>query len=287
MNVIKYLLGLDIKHIIYEKKLKTTVFIQDACRSEVECIPVFDARSAVYYATGIAAQSKERVAVFISATNSRSAFSGMTEAFYRKLPVVLITLGEIFDYSRELRDVVTRHYVFASNEKMDNVLIDEGPIHIELLEPEKNDAYREKCSSFLEKLESIVEKNQYLYISQKIECKSLNAPCKTVYGGVANCDDGAVSNVLGASLAKLRTRYIGVLSEEEFLHDMNALGNINTNDLLLYFIISKKNNNMICDYSKSLGFEIFRTSINELDEQEMLNAIKNGKKTVFLVYEEE
>lgn len=287
MNVIKCLLDWNIKHIIFEKNLKTTLLIQDARSSEMECIPVLDARSAVYYATGIAAQSKERVAVFISAANSRSGFSGMTEAFYRKLPVVLITLGKIFDYSRELSDVVTRHYVFAPNEKMGNVLIDDGPIHIELPEPEKNDACREKCSYFLEKLASIVEKNQYLYISQKIECKSLNVPCKTVYGGVANCDDGAVSNVLGASLAKIRTRYIGVLSEEEFLHDMNALGNINANDLLLYFIISKKNNDMICDYSKSLGFEMFRTSISELEEQEMLKAINNGQKTVFLVYGEQ
>lgn len=287
MDMIKYLLDRGIKHIVFEQKLKTAMIIQNAHNLGIECVPVLDARSAVYYATGITAQSEEKVVVIISAANSRSAFSGMTEAFYRKLPVVLITLGEVFDYSRELRDVIKKHYIFTENEKIDNILIDDGPIHIELLGSKKIDTPEKKCISFLEKLENLVEENQYLYISQKINVKKLNVPGKIVYGGIENCDDGAVSNVLGASLAKIRTRYIGVLSEEEYIHDMNALGNINTNDLLLYFIISEKNNDMICDYSKSLGFEIFRSSINKLDEQEMLNAIRNGKKTVFLIYEEE
>ncbi|MDC7288802.1 hypothetical protein NXH76_13415 [Blautia schinkii] len=286
MNVIKYLLDLNIKYIVFDQKLKKSLIIQNAYNLGIECISVLDARSATYYATGIAAQSKEKVVVFISAANSRSAFSGMTEAFYRKLPVILITLGKAFNYSTELKDVVKKHYVFTLNEKMDNVYIDDGPIHIELIEPEKTDSYEEKYTSFLVKLENIVQKKQYLYISRNINVKNLNVPGKIVYGGIENCDAGAISNVLGASLAKSRTRYIGVLSEEEYLHDMNALGNININDLLLYFIISKKDNNIICDYSKSMGFEVFRKSLNELDEQEMLSAIRNGKRTVFFVYEE-
>ncbi len=57
-----------------------------------EVYSVLDERSAAYFACGLAEQSGEKVALSCTgATASRNYMPGLTEAFYRKLPVIAIT----------------------------------------------------------------------------------------------------------------------------------------------------------------------------------------------------
>lgn len=57
-----------------------------------EVYSAYDERSAAYMACGIAAESGEVVALSCTqATASRNYFAGLTEAFYRKLPILAIT----------------------------------------------------------------------------------------------------------------------------------------------------------------------------------------------------
>ena len=77
-----------------------------------------DERSAAYIACGLAAESGEVVALSCTgATASRNYFSGLTEAFYRKLPVLAITstqfegrigqgVAQVIDRSIQPRDTV-------------------------------------------------------------------------------------------------------------------------------------------------------------------------------------
>ena len=77
-----------------------------------------DERSAAYMACGLAAESGEPVALSCTgATASRNYIPGMTEAFYRKLPILAITstqhLGQVghyvpqvIDRSEQLNDLV-------------------------------------------------------------------------------------------------------------------------------------------------------------------------------------
>ncbi len=81
-----------------------------------ELFSCVDERSAAYMACGLAAESGECVAISCTgATASRNYMSGMTEAFYRKLPVLAITstqhsgrIGtytpQVIDRSIQLRD---------------------------------------------------------------------------------------------------------------------------------------------------------------------------------------
>ncbi|MGK6352533.1 thiamine pyrophosphate-binding protein [Parapedobacter sp. DT-150] len=56
-----------------------------------------DERSAAYIACGLAAESGEPVVISCTgATSSRNYLPGMTEAYYRKLPVLAITSSQIF-----------------------------------------------------------------------------------------------------------------------------------------------------------------------------------------------
>lgn len=272
-----------IKHIVYSSDLEGIEFIENQKSKGVHCIPVLDARSAVYVATGISAQNKEIVLVCLNSSNaSRSAFSGMTEAFYRKLPVALVTFGKGLDYSKELKDVVFDHYIISDVDGIESLLDIEAPIHIEVM-GNVTEIKKVQCSS-LKILSEVLTKDDYLYIGQGIASENISFSCKTVYGGMPNCYEGALANVLGASLAKVRRRYIGVLSEEEFLHDMNTLGNINVNDSLLYILVCDRRNNLILNYAKSLSFDTEIIDESRLEAKELTELVNNKRKTLLILY---
>ena len=285
MDIIKSLLENNINHLVYEKELEKSLFVEKTKAAGIESISVLDARSAVYYATGMCAQNKEMVVVCIDSINSRSAFSGMTEAYYRKLPVILVTFGKALDYSKELRDVVASHYICSFDTNLNEILKDDYPMHIELTNV-TNKTEQLKSNQLLPILANILCTDDYLYIGQRIDAENQNFVCKVIKGGLPGSIDGALSNVLGASLAKIRKRYIGLVSEMEFLHDMNALGNINMHDLVFYFVIVKKKNEAICNYAKNLGFEVIWKAKELIEEKQVFQALNNGKKTIFMVCEE-
>ena len=92
--------------------------------ASVQCDPFFkvfssvDERSAAYLACGIASESGEPVVLSCTgATASRNYVSGLTEAYYRKLPVLAITstqnpmrvghlMPQVIDRSKQLADMV-------------------------------------------------------------------------------------------------------------------------------------------------------------------------------------
>ena len=248
-------------------------------------VSVLDSRSAVYIATGIAAQNKETVYVLLKSSNaSRSAFSGMTEAYYRNLPVILVTIGKELDYSIELHDIVNSHYVVSSLKEMEKIADLALPSHIELNIPDK--AKDIKTSSIFDCLRGATLEDDYLYVSQNVSLDADGFNCKVINGGTKNCLEGALSNVLGASLAKKRRRYIGIVTLDEFLHDMNALGNINVNDSLVYIVLCTHNNEIICNYAKTLDYFVTSLYVNEISEQDIIAVLYNKKKSVIVVYEE-
>lgn len=272
----------NIKHIVYTSDL---VFSDYLPGYKGEVIPALDSRSAVYIATGIAAQNKETVLVLIKSSNaSRSAYSGMTEAYYRNLPVILVTVGKELDYSTELNDVVNTHHVVSSLKEIEEIVDLRLPAHVELDVPDK--VTEIKTSSIFECLRDATSVDDYLYVSKNISLDTDVFNCKVGNGGTKNCLEGALSNVLGASLAKKRRRYIGVVTEDEFLHDMNALGNINVNNSLIYFVLCKQNNEMIFNYAKTLGFYSSSLDVNEISGKDIETVLDNKKKSVIIVFGE-
>lgn len=272
----------QIKHIVYTSDLDLHEYFPDY---KGESVSALDSRSAVYIGTGIAAQNKETVVVLMKSSNSsRSAFSGMTEAYYRNIPIILITVGRELDYSVELKDVVNSHYVVSSLKGIEKLSDFSLPAHIELDVTNKiNDM---KTSSIFGHLKGATSVDDYLYTSQNLSFDADGFNCKVVNGGTKNCLEGALSNVLGASLAKKRRRYIGVVTEDEFLHDMNTLGNINVNDSLVYFVLCDHSNEMICNYSKTLGFFVLCLHMNEISEKGIRTILDNKKKSVIVVFGE-
>lgn len=99
-----------------------------------------DERSAAYIACGLAAETGEPVALSCTgATASRNYIPGLTEAFYRKLPVLAITsmqhpgrIGsytpQVIDRSQQLKDMV----VYSAQALMPHTEEDEWSLNVEL-----------------------------------------------------------------------------------------------------------------------------------------------------------
>lgn len=277
----------NIKHIVYTPDVRETNFIKSARQNGVNCIQILDARSAVYTATGISAQNKEMTIVCLSAGNSsRSAFSGMTEAFYRRLPIVLITFGMELDYSQELADVIYGHYIVSSEDQIKQYLDKQLPVHIEV-QTSSQPLNKKDCLRIQEILTQVLNEESYFYIGQGVRKHPLTFNCKVVEGGMPNCYEGAVANVLGASLAKNHSRYIGLITEDEFVHDMNTLGNININDSLLFIVAIDEKNLILENYAKALGYEFIMMDWNKIDNTFIENIVNNKKRTILFISQED
>ena len=129
---------------------------QDSFFEMYSCV---DERSAAYFACGLAAESGEPVALTCTgATASRNYFPALTEAFYRKLPVLAITstqdeclighlIPQVLDRSRQPLDIVKESVHLQNIKDADdewNVMVKankailalthhgRGPVHINL-----------------------------------------------------------------------------------------------------------------------------------------------------------
>lgn len=123
----------------------------------ISCV---DERSAAYMACGMAADSGEPVVISCTgATASRNYFPGLTEAYYRKLPIIAITatqhLGrvgqnvaqvvdrsiqpnDVFKKSIQLNSVYSEEDKWECNLKVNDALIEcrrngGGPVHINMV----------------------------------------------------------------------------------------------------------------------------------------------------------
>lgn len=272
--------------LIYTEDIENISFIQECKIKGTNCIPVVDARSAVYVATGISAQNRSMVVVCVDGGNaSRSTFSGMTEAFYRKLPIALITVGKRLDYTRELNDVIVRHCTASNYDDVLEQLNGELPAHIELI-VNNSEHKKIRCDVVQMFLGSVLDEDTYLYISSGIKKSDVQYIGKIVYGGMPNCYEGAMANVLGASLARKRKKYVGLISEDEFIHDINSLGNINMNDLVCYIVMSQKKNKMILDYATAMRFKTCEVEEDCLKREDIKRIVLSENKELLMVYQE-
>ena len=109
----------NIKRVIASPGTKNISFIGSIQYDDFfEIYSVSDERSAAYMACGMAAETKEPVCLSCTgATASRNYIPGLTEAYYRKLPVIAITSGgsqntighnieQVIDRRNQLNDMV-------------------------------------------------------------------------------------------------------------------------------------------------------------------------------------
>lgn len=260
--------GLDQKEIY--KQLEKAGFIVES---------ILDSRSAGYVATGICAEKREPVVLITENNNdSRNCYSSLTEAYYKKLPIIFLTLnsGNALNYNNELKDTTIATAFVNKRNPFDVSIIDlciekSMPVHIVI---EEKMVLPNNERDISEDISIINDASNYIYLSNSFKVSSSFGPRKNAAGGC----DGIVSNILGASLSGKYRKYIGVLNDEEFLHDLNALGNRFMNDSVSFLVYYTKNRDIIVDYAKDLGFVIYEGKNN-------IPKLLDNKKTIVFTKE--
>lgn len=219
---------------------------QDSYFEMYSCV---DERSAAYMAVGLAAESGEAVALSCTgATASRNYFSALTEAFYRKIPILAITstqdesyIGnlrpQVLDRSQQPNDIVkiSQHLQNIKDEqdvwdvtlKANRAILEldhhgKGPVHINLSTrysakfmvkelPKAHAIFR--FDAFSEELPAINQKKVAIYCGTHAkwtdeEIEAIDDFCE-VYNAVVFCDPA--SNYRG----KYRVNF-GLVASQRF-----------------------------------------------------------------------
>lgn len=153
-----------------------------------------DERSAAYMACGMAAETQEPVVITCTgATASRNYLSALTEAYYRKLPIIAITatqhlarigqnIAQVIDRTVQIKDTVkksiqltsvhTSEDRWACNLKVNDVLLEcrrngGGPVHINMVTTYSND-FSCKVLPDERKIERITKSDKFPEITKKV-----------------------------------------------------------------------------------------------------------------------
>lgn len=239
-----------------------------------------DARTAGYIATGMSEESQKPVTIICRGSNeSRSLMSAMTEAYYRNLPIIAVTLGDedLVDYSIEVKDtfkysfnvsldMLTQDYLEELNSAFAALMNERMPVHLSInlsndreytdtsiLQDNDIREISQVSQSILQELANALTNEFYVFIGKDYITKAFSFNCKVNVASDYNDAEGAVSILLGASLANCRKKYIGVISERELLQDLNALGNRHINNKVLIIVFVKNKKKLINDFVNSLS----------------------------------
>lgn len=271
--LIKLLAQNGIKRMVYTSSVRNSFFVENACKS-MDCYEYEDARSVAYIGTGMAAESNESVVICTNGDiEYRSFCSGLTEAFYRNLQIVAITISDHIklDYSIEIKDTVKYHQRISgrmTEQEMINciykVIKGKKPCHldIDLLENQecvetKNEiATRNSISHPLINvnwLGDVIPENCTLFIGNCFDFQQKQFKCVSS-ASIAGGYEGVLARVLGASLCGGKERYIGLVTEKEFIHDINSLGNRCINNKVVYIVYTRQKKDTVINYASALSF---------------------------------
>lgn len=283
----------------------------------VSCV---DERSAAYMACGIAAETGEPVVLTCTgATASRNYAPGLTEAYYRKLPIIAVTatqhLGrvgqnepQVIDRSRQFADMVkksmqlyevhTSEDRWACNLAVNDIVLESkrnggGPVHINMVTTYSNDfsvknlpnSRKIERMTILDKMPKIEAGEVAVFIGnhRKIN-KALESQIEEFcekYNGVVLCDH--VSNYHGKYRVLPNLITMQPASDEfrkiKFLVDLGNVSGIYAG-LAPEKVWRVSDDGDIKDTFKKL-VKIFE--MDELSFFERMNAQKN-KKTEMLYY---
>lgn len=248
---------------------------------KLECNDFFihtieDVRSMTYVACGMCAAIKKPTVIVVDGDNeSRSLFSGMTEAFYRDLPIIAVIISNYnqLNYKKGMNDCAANFYSIRdvdSKKMLDrcfegikkNVLVSSKPILINYISDKNGlnpkieaSSSKDKISNILSVFETLIDSDDYLFIADDIIYNNTTLKLKHIYetNSETSSNDGIISTVFGAALSKIHKNYYCILSYKDFIHDINSLANRHFPNNIVIVILSNCQHKTISDYCNSLG----------------------------------
>lgn len=245
-------------------------------------IEIIDERSAGYVATGLCAETEAPVIVWCADNDAyRNLTSALTEAYYRKLPILVIALACDANINQAINPQDTiRYYVNNSTngckgteadieEAIEYLYADvKGPVYLSL------GAYQETvnvdtgaCAKCIDAtaVACIIPPSASVHVGKEVMCDS--AHLGEVISRNNHCTkDGNFSMLIGSSVVARDQLHVGLFSSEELAYDLNMFGNRHVDgNIVIFSFISDGQSPAIFDVAKRFGWDCTHINITEMD----------------------
>ena len=249
------------------------------------CIPdpieIIDERSAGYVATGMCAEIDAPVVVWCADNDSyRNLTSALTEAYYRKLPILVVALECGFQIDQTINPYDTIRY-YANNTRYNRIgteleiktavdyLYNEvkGPVYLSVGE------YRDKVvkakieSEFVDvsAIVKMIPSSACVHIGLNVTCDN-KILADVIYRHDHCTKDGNLSMLIGSSVVAENQLHIGIFMQDEIAYDLNMLGNRHIANNVIVICLGKNiNSSSIYNVANRLGWECMKISLPEIN----------------------
>lgn len=289
---------------IYNKDVKRFVVCPSAIKDcgcylykhGIPYVEGIDERSAGYIATGMSHEANEPVAILCSGNSTfRNLTSAMTEAYYRKLPILVLTIDNSADLINQTvnpQDIFTAHCCISNSLSISDIdntveevivnLNNDKPVFLELtgynrtiIESEDNTHAMElDASSYLysddeiKRIVSLISQTSCVHIGSKFSNSQKTIITKRIpeiyCNDGANAVDGRLATLIGSSVVAKSQLHVGIFSEDECIYDLNMFGNRHVGSNVIVFIKGKTDMcATILEYAENLDWDVM--SLDKVD----------------------
>lgn len=247
-------------------------------------IEVIDERSAGYVATGMCEEIEGPVVLWCADNSSyRNLTSALTEAFYRKLPILVVALfcEDNINQSINPQDTI-RYYANNSSEntKGTETSIDvaikyllseiKGPVYLSLSSfskaiPISSTTHNNTQKFDISAIASIFPSDACIHFSPNVVCK-FDYLKDVVSRTDHNSRDGNLSMLIGSSIVAPKQLHIGVFTNEEISYDLNMFGNRHIgNNVIVIGLKTDNNSCAIHNFAHKMEWNCIKVSIADID----------------------
>lgn len=254
-----------------------------------DVIEIIDERSAGYVATGMCEEIDAPVVIWCADNDSyRNLTSALTEAYYRKLPILVVALTCDANINQAINPQDTIRYysnntiagsrgTVADIEHAIEYLSEEvkGPVYLSLgpYSEDPNNIYKTEDDSHKIDVTAIANffpSNACVHFGSGISCE-----CDHLKDFIFRTDhitkDGNLSMLIGSSLVERSQLHIGVFTSEEVTYDLNMFGNRHVDTNLVVIVLTDANqSSAIFNFASRMQWNCKKVAMTDL------NAIKES-----------
>lgn len=265
------------------------------------CIEVIDERSAGYIATGMCEETQSPIVIWCADNDSyRNMMSALTEAYYKKLPVLVISIPCDSPINQSINPTDTiRYYVNSftgDNAGIENDIekaIDylnaeiKGPVYLALFKSASNyysrteniDNGKDSVTFDSTEITNLIPTTACVHLGHHITTESRHIQ-ELIQRSNHQTEDGNVSMLIGSSFVSPAQLNVGIFEANEVAYDLNMLGNRHIGKNLIIIVISQVPDNSLYDFAQKMEWDCKRVNISEIEV--LKGEFKIGEKPQYM-----
>lgn len=246
-------------------------------------IEIIDERSAIYVATGMCEEIGAPVVVWCADNDSyRNLTPALTEAYYRKLPILVVALSCDGNINQAINPQDTiRYYVNNSTlgSRGTDADIDlaikylyadvKGPVYLSI------GKYTEGCTDYratvdvlsidVTSIAKILPSDACVHFGSCFSCSCAHLKDVTFRKNHVT-NDGNFSMLIGSAIVASKQLHIGIFTADELSYDLNMFGNRHVgNNLVVMCIVQNQHASAIYDFAQRMQWECKKIQVSEIE----------------------